>query len=189
MIGCDYSPAKGGTPPHVFVLFKGKPGGRIINDLRARLDIPEWMHLQVQECGSYREEDVIEALRVILPVAGNTRESMVVLLDWFSAHRCGSVISFIERRGHLVLFHGGGCTPFTQINGTHLHGVLQRYLLRLENRLTHAMRTDMHLNAERGIPTLSRDDVIEIVKTAWLMVDHEQIADVGYAQTGPNDAN
>ena len=38
------------------------------------------------------------------------------MLDWFSVHRCESVIEFIESRGHIVLFHGGGCTPFTQIN-------------------------------------------------------------------------
>jgi len=182
---CEYSPETGGTPPHVFVLFKGKTNGRIVADIRARLNLPDWVHVQVQECGSYREEDVVEALRILLPVAQTTQESMILLLDWFSAHRCESVIDFVERRGHVVLFHGGGCTPFTQINDTHLHGVLQRFLIRIENRLTHAMRTDMHLNGERGIPTLSRDDVMEVVQAAWLSMDHKHVARVGYVQTGP----
>jgi len=174
------------NPPHVFIMFKGKKDhGRIIQDLKDTLELPPWLHLQVQEFGSYREEDMLEALSRILPVAGSTTESMIILLDWYSAHRTDAVIQLIEERGHLVLWHGGGCTPFTQINDTHLHGILQRYLIRLENQLTHEIRTDMHLNFDRGIPTLSRADVIEVVKTAWCMVNHHELSRVGYTQTGP----
>ena len=35
---------------------------------------------------------------------------------------------------HVVLFHGGGITGFTQVNDTHLHALLQRLLIMLENR-------------------------------------------------------
>ena len=174
-----------GDPPHVFILFKGKKNGKIERDLNMMTDIPPWLHIQVQEFGSYREEDMIEALRILLPVARHTYESKVVLLDWFAAHRTPVVIAFIENRGHVVLFHGGGCTPFTQINDTHLHALLARLLLRLENKLSHAERVDMHMNNKSGVPSLSRPDIVGIVMTAWRMLDHKRIAQTGYLQTGP----
>ena len=182
---CDYAPGSDADPPHVFVLFKGKPGGRVLQSLLEMTDIPEWLHIQVQECGSYREEDVIEALRKVLPVATSSEMSMIVLLDWFSAHRTEKVIAFIESLGHVVLFHGGGCTPFTQINDTHLHALLKKFLIQLENKLTHEKRKDMHLNYSKGIPTLSRSDVLQVVETAWRMLDHGSISRKGYLQTGP----
>ena len=58
---CDYGSEAEPDPPHVFVLFKGKKNGRILNDIKERMNLPEWVHVQVQEAGSYREEDVIEA--------------------------------------------------------------------------------------------------------------------------------
>ena len=173
------------APPHVFILFKGKKKGTILRDLLAGVDLPPWLHLQVQECGSYRDEDVIESLQKILPVATSTEQSTVVLLDWYAAHRSPDVIDFIEKRGHIVLFHGGGCTPFTQVNDTHLHANLTRLLIKLENQLTHDARVDMHLNYKNGIPTLSRHDICHIVTTAWRMIDHKYVAGKGYMQTGP----
>ena len=83
-------------PPHLFILFKGNKDGSVH---RALLDIPvpPWLHLQVQEVGSYREEDMIDALRILCPTLGNdTAESKVVMLDWFAAHRTPEVIAFIE---------------------------------------------------------------------------------------------
>lgn len=181
----DYDNTGVGQPPHVFILFKGKKNGRIISEVKELYDFPPWLHVQVQVCGSYREEDVIDALKIILPVARCTTESQVVLLDWFSAHRSDNVISFIESLGHVVLFHGGGCTPFTQINDTHLHALLARFLLSLENKVMHGKRKDMHLNFLRGIPTMSRADICDVVATAWKMVDHKEVARIGYLQTGP----
>ena len=181
---CDYTADGTGTPPHIFILFKGKKDGKIQKDL-AEMDLPPWVHIQVQECGSYREEDVIDALRIFLPVAGSTRESMVVLLDWFSAHRTEAVIAFIESRGHVALFHGGGCTAFTQINDTHLHALLARLLIQLENKVMHAARVDMHLNNQGGVPSLNRTDIVEVNMAAWKMINHKKIAQKGYEQTGP----
>jgi len=173
------------TPPHLFVLFKGKKSGRIIRNILSKWDPPDWFKIQVQEMGSYREEDVIEALREILPVAASTEDSIIVILDWFSAHRTDKVIAFIQNRGHVVLFHGGGCTPFTQINDTHLHALVQSILIKLENQVALVRRTDMHLNGRKGIPTLARHDICDIVKTMWLMIDHAKVSKKGYEQTGP----
>ena len=123
---------------------------------------------------------MVEALKEVLPVAHSTDQSIIVLLDWYSAHRSDAVINFIEGRGHVILWHGGGCTPFTQVNDTHLHAMLQQYIVRLENKLTHAKRTDMHLNHNRGIPTLFRTDICDIAITAWRMIPHKQVALKGY---------
>jgi len=181
---CTYSGDGTGDPPTIFILFKGKKDGRIKN-LLAEMDLPGWLHIQVQEYGSYREEDVIDALRELLPVAASTRESKVVLLDWFSAHRTDAVVEFVESRGHVILWHGGGCTPITQHNDTHIHAILQRILVRLENRVTHAERVDMHLNNRCGVASLKRTDIVDIVMTAWKMLNHKSISEKGYEQTGP----
>ena len=173
-----------GDPPHVFVLFKGKPNGHVQKTMEA-LPKPPWLHVQVQELGSYREDDVIAALRVLLPVVVKEEDSMIVMLDWFAAHRTPRVVSFVESRGHVLLFHGGGCTPFTQVNDTHLHAMLQKVLVGLENHLMHGKRVDMHMNAQAGVPSLTREDIMEIVKTAWISLPHQRIANKGYLQTGP----
>ena len=48
-------------------------------------DLPPWLKVQVQESGSYREEDVLDMLADILPVAKSTEESIIVMLDWYVA--------------------------------------------------------------------------------------------------------
>ena len=89
----QYEPADpSGDPPPVFVLFKGKKNGRICQDINRRANMPPWLRVQVQECGSYRETDMVDALREVLPPARSTAESIVVILDWFSAHRSERVI-------------------------------------------------------------------------------------------------
>ena len=181
----SYQPSGDASPPPLFILFKGKKEGRIKQNVLEKTNLPDWLRIQVQECGSYREEDVIEALEKVLPVCTETRESSVLLLDWYSAHRSEKVVNFIEERGHVVLFHGGGCTPFTQVNDTHLHALLQKYLVQLENHVLHAQRADMHEHCLRGIPTLHRHEICQIAQTAWMMIPHGDIARTGYRQTGP----
>ena len=68
-------------PPPVCILFRGQPGGRILPRLSANFDCPPWMKLQVQENGSYRARDCVDALKWILPDAADSSESIVVLLD------------------------------------------------------------------------------------------------------------
>ena len=110
---------------------KGKKG-HIVSDLKKKRDWPPWMHLQAQECGSYRAEDVVELLKKSLHYAQDPSESVVVLLDWFKAHRSPEVAKLIKDMGHVLLFHGGGTTGYTQVNDTHLHAALQRLLQLLE---------------------------------------------------------
>ena len=72
--------------------------------------------------GSYREEDMIDALRLLCPTLGTDKaEPKVVMLDWFAAHRSPEVIAFLKSEGYVVLFLGGGCTPAMQIKDTDLH--------------------------------------------------------------------
>ena len=111
------------VPPKVAVLFKGQPDGSIIKALRST-NLPPWMKVQVQELGSYRSADMVEALEWILPNASESHESMVVLLDWYKGHLTEEVAQKVKSKGHVLIHHGGGSTPFTQINDTHLHACM-----------------------------------------------------------------
>ena len=122
------------VPPKIAVLFKAKPGGQVIGQLRNSPVLKEWTKVQVQENGSYRSEDVVEALDWMLPVAADSTESIIVLLDWFSGHLTEEVAELVRNKGHVLLFHGGGCTPFTQMNDTHLHAVLASLLVQVGPR-------------------------------------------------------
>ena len=66
-------------------------------------------------------------------MAHSPDESIIVLLDWFSGHLTEEVAECIHSKGHVLLLHGGGTTPFTQINDTHLHAELAKLLLDFEN--------------------------------------------------------
>ena len=78
------------------------------------------MLLQTQEKGSYRTEDMLEFLDWALPTAACPEESVVVLLDWFSAHLSEEVAELIARKGHILLHHGGGVTGLEQVNASRL---------------------------------------------------------------------
>ena len=83
--------------PNFAIMFKGAKDGKIIKDLRVA-DRPDFLLIQVQEYGSYRSEDVVEALDWMLPRANNSRESMVVMLDWYSGHRTDEVRDLIRKK-------------------------------------------------------------------------------------------
>ena len=110
--GSQPPPAKPKMPKFA-IMFKGAKDGKIIKDLRAA-DRPDFLLIQVQEYGSYRSEDVVEALNWMLPRADESWESMIVMLDWYSGHRTDEVRDLIRRKGHVLIYHGGGTTPFTQ---------------------------------------------------------------------------
>ena len=134
--------------PKFAVMFKGTKHGTIEKRLK-ELDSPDWLLIQVQEYGSYRSEDVVEALNWMLPGANNPTESMVVLLDWYSGHRTDEVRDLIrKKKGHVLVFHGGGTTPFTQTNDTHLHAMVQLLLIWFENRWALSQK---RFQRERGI--------------------------------------
>ena len=84
-----------GEPPKVAVLFKGKRGSKLADGISA----PHWMLIQFQEKGSYRSEDVVDFLEWALPEARTSEESVVVLLDWFSAHLSDAVRNAIQSKG------------------------------------------------------------------------------------------
>ena len=86
---------------------------------------------------------MVEALEWMLLEAASSEESMIVLLDWYSGHRTKEVMDVVARKGHVLLFHGGGTTLSTQANDTHLHALLQNLLVKVGEYLG-------LLGAERG---------------------------------------
>ena len=98
-------PSSADDPPRCAVLFKGSsgPAGTILHGI----DRPEWLLPQCQEKGSYRTEDVLAVLEWSLPQANDASESIIVLLDWYAAHVSSEVQDLINRKGHVLLLHGG----------------------------------------------------------------------------------
>ena len=171
----------GAKMPRIEVLFKAENGARIRAAVEKEFVMPHWMKMRFQVKGSYRSEDVCEALEWILPQAQSSEESIVVLLDWYSGHRSDEVMELVRRKGHVLLFHGGGTTPWTQVNDTHLHAMVQRLMVLLENRWALAS-----LGSQRDkIPSLKRSSVLEIVTAMWQSIDHPKVAEKAYKQTGP----
>ena len=168
------------------VCFRGaQEGGKILPALKLAFECPEFMYLQVQEKGSYRDTDIAEFLEWALPIADKPEESIVVILDWASSHRSDVVSKLVSEKGHILLFHGGGTTAFTQVNDTHLHAAVSALLVKVEN--ARALRTQQEA-AEVGrsmTPNPSRADKCEDLQTIYGMLDHEDIARTGYRQTGP----
>ncbi len=167
------------------MLFKAQPGGTILNELRKSAVLKPWMHVQTQDHGSYKSCDVVEALDWMLPWAADSSESIIVLLDWYSGHLTEEVEEIVRKKGHVLLFHGGGCTPFTQVNDTHLHATLARFLIQIENDYALHERQRLLDLGENKTPKLHRDTIISMVQSAWLCIDHAKVAKKGYKQTGP----
>ena len=86
---------------------------------------------------------MVEVLDWVLPVAHSLDESIIVLLDWFSGHLTEEVEELIRSKGHVLLFHGGGTTAFTQVNDTHLHAKLAALLLEYEISMAESRRREL----------------------------------------------
>ena len=84
------------VPPKIAILFKAQPGGKTIKDLQKCCHLNAWTKVQVQENGSYRSEDVVEALRWMLPQAAHSRDSINVLLDWYAGHLTEEVAALVK---------------------------------------------------------------------------------------------
>ena len=171
----SWASADGEVPP-LAVLFKAKDGSRMAPKLEHR----PWMHLQFQERGSYRSENVVDALEWGLRPATCSSESVVVLLDWFSAHLSDEVQDALRAMGHVVIYHGGGVTGLMQVNDTHLHAIVQRIMEQLETSFMNMMRQQ----DPSKIASLQRQDVLDIVAEMWQSIDHANVRTKGYAQTG-----
>ena len=53
-------------------------------------------------------------------------DAAIVMLDWYAGHRTPEIAAFIAELGHVLLLHGGGTTPYEQVNDTHLHARLKQ---------------------------------------------------------------
>ena len=178
-------PSSSQVPPKIAILFKGSATGSVKRQLRKCKHLKSWMLVQTQEHGSYRSEDMVEALDFLLPPANDSTESIIVLLDWYSGHLTDEVAALVRAKGHVLVFHGGGCTPFTQVNDTHLHALLARLLIQIENQWALEERTRLLKEGKNKTPKMTREEILSIVQNAWLMINHERVAQKGYKQTGP----
>ena len=115
----------------------------------------------------------------MLPDAEGPGDSIIVLLDWYSGHRTDEVEELIAAKGHILLFHGGGTTPFGQINDTHLHALVQRALVEFENAMAHASLQVYRDAGSKKFPTSSRLDILHMVEGMWRSIDRHKIATVG----------
>ena len=76
---------------------QGKKNGAILNGLKA-MTWPAWMHLQTQENGSYRAEDMVELLEKTLPPCDTPEDSVIVLLASFAPHRTQDVGNLVKQK-------------------------------------------------------------------------------------------
>jgi len=172
-------------PPKIAILFRAKPGGRVLEELQTCKHLKPWMKVQVQENGSYRSEDVVDALEFMLPVATKSEESIILMLDWYSGHLTEEVSQCVRDKGHVLLFHGGGCTPFSQVNDTHLHSQMARLLTQFEVDWAFHERSRLLSRNDNRTPKLTRSSIIGLVQNVWLSIDHKRVSEKGYKQTGP----
>lgn len=172
-------PSTADDPPRCAVMFKGSSGPA--GTIRDGLQRPEWLLIQVQEKGSYRTEDVLAFLEWALPQARDASESTILLLDWYSAHLSPEVQDLVNRKGHVLLLHGGGVTGMEQVNDTHLHALVQRVMEELETVELYNQRRDNPSKVAR----LTRQIIVDIVRQMWLGLQHNTLSAKGYRQTGP----
>ena len=144
------------------------------------------MEVQTQENVSYRSADAAEVLDWTLPQAASPRKSIAVILDWFSGHLAEEVEQGVRRKGRVLLFHGGGCTPCAQINDAHFRASLARMLLiQFENDWASEKRRDLLLQGKNGTPELDGEDIVAMVQEVWGGIDHRFLSKKECAQTGP----
>ena len=111
-------------PPKMCLLFKGADDGTIRRTLEKIPRLLPWTNILTWENGSYRSADMVEALDRMLPDAKDSSESIVVMLDGYPGHLPDEVRELVHSKGHVLLFHGRGCTPYAQVMDTNLHATL-----------------------------------------------------------------
>ena len=171
--------------PHVGVLFKAAPGGTVEKALLADPTLPPWMHIQCQEAGSYRSSDMCVLLRKTLPEFIKDEDSAVVCLDWYAGHRTEEIADLIAKRGHVLVMHGGGTTGYEQVNDTHLHALMEHMLKALEVAVFYGQLVDNKDCGVQKAASHSRQELVDMVRTIWLELNHAKISKRGYEQTGP----
>ena len=112
------------------ILFKGLGKQR-----RTQVQVPPGsaIKIQFQEKGSYRLENVLNYI-ANLP-SRPPGQYAIHSLDDFSAHLDEKVRAALFDKGYIHVVQGGGITPDTQINDTHLHAPLKSAYRKIENAL------------------------------------------------------
>ena len=134
MLGTPCAPPNSGNVLPLICTYLIKSQGR--QTARCVYNDKPWMKTQCQACGSYRSGELLE----MLPEANTSEESVIVVLDSFSGHLTDEVVAISKKKGHVLIFHGGGITPFMQVTDmllhqvtdTHLHGILPSRHVRME---------------------------------------------------------
>ena len=121
----------------------------------------------------------------MLPKAIAPEDSTVLLLDWYSGHRAPEVEALVKEKGHVLLFHGGGTTAFTQVNDTHLHAAYQHLQVSSEVEWTHQERLEALAAGRDRTPVQTRENIVALNRMVWELLPHERLAAIGYKQTGP----
>jgi hypothetical protein len=156
-------------------LFKASTGTTIKNKLMTQNHVL----IQTQEKGSYRVEDVLEFLDWWLPVAEQPEDSLLVMLDWFSAHLHEKVQQLVRKKGHILDYHGGGTTPIEQVNDTHIHAALSREYKVIENADAFRQRS---INPKK-VPRRNRQVIVDDITQIWNSFEHTKGV-MGHVQTG-----
>ena len=163
------------SPPAVACLFKASTGATIKQTLMTQNHVL----IQTQEKGSYRVEDVLEFLDFWLPVAEQPEDSLLVMLDWFSAHLHEKLQQLVRKKGHILDYHGGGTTPIEQVNDTHIHAALSREYKVIENADAFRQRS---INPKK-VPRRNRQIIVDDITQIWNSFDHTKGV-MGHVQTG-----
>ena len=116
--------ARSSLPSETVPAFQGRRRWQIRRELEKYPGLRPWTKIQTQVNGSYRSADMVEALDRMLPDAKDSSESIVVMLDGYPGHLPDEVRELVHSKGHVLLFHGRGCTPYAQMMDTNLHATL-----------------------------------------------------------------
>ena len=108
-----------------------------------------------------------------------------MILGWCSGHLTPEVADCVRRKGRVLLFHGGGCAPFTQVNDAHLHAAAQRLMVEFENEFSFEERKRLLAEGSNRIPDPNWEDMFTLAQSVWSCIPHAEIGRKGYLQTGP----
>ena len=171
--------------PPLELMFKGGTGVlekcmTALDALRATGVYGELRNVSVttSSSASYDKADVLDYLKRHLLPWGPKRKWRILLADAFRPHLCDEVRELCWKRGYLMTYIGGGCTPALQVNDTHLHGPLSRdYQTAEMHRTAHKMSVN-----PRGLNEMKREDCIAMIIGAYYANDRHAQAGEGYKQ-------
>ena len=148
--------------PHPEFVFKGK-------GTRTKLTHPPGIKSHWAPKGSYRLETMLATI-ANLPNRYNMFSQSnyaLYILDDYSVHITDEVKKALLAKGYILVVIGGGITGDIQCNDTHVHHALKKKYREIE-----AIKMMEMLKTEPGkIPAPSRDDVMNMLSTAWNSIE------------------